>query len=276
MAACYPPPMESHPAETAFDLFARVSHGRTADEVVRQIELLLLEGVLRDGDRLPGERELSKRFDVSRPILREALKELEVRGLLVSQHGGGTYVADIIGQVFSRPVIDLIARHQRATIDYLEYRRALEGITAELAAQRATDYDRQVLKAILDDMRNAHASGRFEDELSADIDLHGAIGEAAHNIILLHTLRACYRLLEQGIFFHRHLVFASDEARGRLLAQHEAICEAIIGGEPAVAKAAAEAHIDYIAGAVREAERSGEWQRVSQLRMQQRNAGKCE
>ena len=54
------------------DLFARISHSRTADEVVHQIELLILEGVLRDGDRLPGERELSKRFDVSRPILRDA------------------------------------------------------------------------------------------------------------------------------------------------------------------------------------------------------------
>lgn len=266
--------MESPSAETAVDLFARISHGRTANEVVRQIELLLLEGVLRDGDRLPGERELSKRFDVSRPILREALKELEARGLLVSRQGGGTYVADIIGQVFSTPVLDLIARHQRATTDYLEYRRALEGITAELAAQRATDYDRQVLQGVLEDMRTAHASGCLDDELAADVDLHGAIGEAAHNIILLHTLRSCYRLLEQGIFFHRHLVFASDEARGRLLAQHEAIGAAILAGQPAIAKAAAEAHIDYIAGAIREAERSGEWQRIAHLRMQHRNAAK--
>lgn len=268
--------MESLPADTPFDLFARVSHSRTADEVVRQIELLLLEGILRDGDRLPGERELSKRLDVSRPILREALKELEARGLLVSHHGGGTYVADIIGQVFSGPVVDLIARHRRATIDFLEYRRALEGITAELAAQRATAYDRQALKTILGDMRKAHASGRFEEELAADVSLHNAIGEAAHNIILLHTLRACYRLLEQGIFFNRHLVFASDKARGDLLDQHEAICDAIIRADPAMAKAAAQAHIDYIAGAIREAERTGEWQRISQLRMQQRSALKSD
>ncbi|HUH49217.1 MAG TPA: FCD domain-containing protein, partial [Mycoplana sp.] len=267
MADCYPSAMESLHADTPFDLFARVSHSRTADEVVRQIELLLLEGILRDGDRLPGERELSKRLDISRPILREALKELEARGLLISHHGGGTYVADIIGQVFSKPVVDLIARHRRATIDYLEYRRALEGITAELAAQRATAYDRQALKAIVDDMRKAHASGRFENELAADVNLHNAIGEAAHNIILLHTLRACYRLLEQGIFFHRHLVFTSDKARGDLLDQHEAICDAIIRADPAMAKAAAQAHIDYIADAIREAERTGEWQRISQLRM---------
>ena len=256
--------------DTEFDLFARVSHNRTSDEVVRQIELLLLEGVLRDGDRLPGERELSRRLDVSRPILREALKELENRGLLVSQHGGGTYVADIIGQVFSRPVVDLIARHQRATEDYIEYRRELEGITAELAARRATEYDRQTLTRIMEAMRAAHAGGSFDAELETDVDLHNAIGEAAHNVVLLHTLRACYRLLAQGIFFHRHLVFTSEAARADLLVQHEAIYAAIMAGDGNAARNAAQAHMDYIAVAIREAERSGEWQRISQLRMQKR------
>ena len=256
--------------DIAFDLFARIRHSRTADEVVQQIEILLLEGVLRDGDRLPGERELSKRLDVSRPILREALKELETRGLLVSQHGDGTYVADIIGQVFSRPVVDLIARHQRATEDYVEYRRELEGITAALAARRATDYDRQMLARIMEAMRAAHESGSFDAELETDVELHNAIGEAAHNIVLLHTLRACYRLLAQGIFFHRHLVFSSEAARGHLLAQHEAIYAAIMAGDADAARTAAEAHMDYIALAIREAERSGEWERISQLRMQKR------
>ena len=256
--------------DTVFDLFARISPNRTADEVVRQIELLLLEGILRDGDRLPGERELSKRLDVSRPILREALKELESRGLLVSQHGGGTYVADIIGQVFSRPVVDLIARHQRASEDYVEYRRELEGITADLAARRATEYDRQMLTRIMQAMREAHASGSFDAELETDVELHNAIGEAAHNIVLLHTLRACYRLLAQGIFFHRHLVFSSEEARGQLLAQHEAIYAAIMAGDGNAARNAAQAHMDYIAVAIRDAERSGEWHRISQLRMQKR------
>lgn len=263
--------MDQPSPDPPVDLFSRVSHGRTADEVVRQVELLILEGILRGEDRLPGERDLAKRFDVSRPIVREALKELEQRGLLVSHHGGGTYVADIIGQVFSKPVVELIARHRRATIDYLEYRRELEGITAELAARRATDYDRRTLARIVAAMRAAHASGNFEDELTADVDLHNAIGEAAHNIILLHTLRACYRLLAQGIFFHRHLVFSSEAARAALLAQHEAIAGAIVRGDAAGAKAAAQAHIDHISDAVRDAERSGEWQRISQLRMLQRD-----
>ena len=252
-------------------LFAQISHSRTASEVVQQIELLILDGVLRDGDRLPGERDLALDLDVSRPILREALKELEARGLLVSHHGGGTYVADIIGQVFSKPITELISRHARATRDYLEYRRELEGLTAELAAKRATDTDRALLTRIIDDMRQAHAGGIAEEELAADVEFHNAIGEAAHNIILLHTLRACYRLLSEGIFFNRKAVFALANARERLLEQHVAIHAAILSGDGDVAKRAAQAHIDFVMQAVDEASRADEWGRVAKLRLIRRD-----
>ena len=255
-------------------LFSGVSHSRTADEVVQQIELLILDGVLRDGDRLPGERELSQSLEVSRPILRDALKELENRGLLISHHGGGTFVADIIGQVFSKPITDLISRHARATRDYLEYRRELEGLTAELAAQRATDTDKALLSRIIEDMRHAHQTHEPDDELAADVEFHNAVGEAAHNIILLHTMRACYRLLSEGIFFNRKAVFSLPNARERLLDQHVAIHDAILAGDPAAAKAAAQAHIDFVMRAADESARAGEWGRVAKLRLIRRDGGR--
>src|SRR5690606_34784496 len=108
--------------------------------------------------------------------LREALKELEGRGLLISQHGGGTFVADIVGQVFSEPLTALISRHARATQDYLDYRRELGGLTAELAATRATETDKALLARIIQDMREAHEAGRSEDGLTADVEFHSAIG----------------------------------------------------------------------------------------------------
>jgi GntR family transcriptional repressor for pyruvate dehydrogenase complex len=256
--------------EPSIALFPPIAHTRTADEVVRQVELLILEGVLRDGDRLPGERELSERLGVSRPILRDALKALEGRGLLVSRHGGGTYVADIIGQVFSEPVAALVTRHERATTDYLEYRRALEGMTAGLAARRATEADRLLLSRIVEDMKAAHAAGDFDDEMAADVELHNAIGEAAHNIILLHTVRACYRLLSEGIFAHRRLIYDVPGARERLLEQHVAIVEAVLSGDAERARQAAEDHIDFIIETNAEAARSSERNRVSALRSLQR------
>lgn len=251
-------------------IFARIEHNRTADEVVHQIEILVIEGILRVGDRLPGERELAKQFDVSRPILREALKVLEGRGLLTTQHGGGTFIADVIGQVFTRPVMELIARHQKATHDYLEYRREMEGITAEFAARRATDADRALLTRIINAMKVAHGKDNFDEEAVIDVEFHNAIGECAHNIILLHTLRSCYRLLSEGVFYNRALIYNLPGARELLLEQHIAIYDAVMAGDAAAGRAAAQAHIDFVSRAMQDAERSGDWERVSQLRLRQR------
>lgn len=251
--------------------FSRIKHSRTADEVIDQIELLLLEGVLRDGERLPGERELSERMEVSRPILRDALKELESRGLLVSRHGGGTFVGDMIGQVFSKPLAELISRHDRATKDYLEFRREIEGHAAGLAARRATKADHAVLSGIISTMHRLHEEGDFEAELEADIELHNAIGEAAHNIILMHTLKACYRLLSEGMFYHRRMTFDLPSTREKLLAQHGAIVTAILAGDAQAARQAAESHIDFVAAATAEARALDARNQISQMRKFQRD-----
>ncbi len=252
------------------DVFSRIEHLRTADEVVQQIESLILEGVLRVGDRLPGERDLAGQFDVSRPILRIALKSLEERGLITTRPGGGTYVADIVGQVFTAPMIELIASHRKATADYLEYRRDIEGMAADYAARRATAEDRAMLDNIMARMEAANADEDFSADAEIDVEFHNAIGECAHNIILLHTLRSCYRLLADGVFFNRSLIYTLPGMREKLLSQHKAIHGAVVSGDPAAARQAAEAHIGFVAEAVDAAERTGEWQRVSRLRLLQR------
>jgi GntR family transcriptional repressor for pyruvate dehydrogenase complex len=253
------------------DIFSRIEHPRTADEVVQQIESLILEGVLRTGDRLPGERELARQFEVSRPILRDALKALEGRGLLTTRPGGGTHVADVIGQLFTKPVTDLISMHRKAATDYLEYRREIEAVAAEYAARRATSDDLALLDRIMGRMDEAHRTGNFDDEAEIDVEFHHAICECAHNIILLHTLRSCYRLLSEGVFQNRLLVFNVPGAREALLSQHRAIYAAVKAGDPAAARQAAMDHITHVERTMAEAERSGDWQRVSRLRLIQRS-----
>lgn len=247
-------------------LFTKIDHGTTADEAVRQIEFLLLDGVLSSGDRLPGERELAERLEISRPVLRDALKELENRGLIVSRHGGGTYVADLIGQVFSKPIAELVARHERPARDYLEYRRELEGYAASLAARRATDADRTRLAGIIERLRRAHDQGDFQEEIDGDVELHNAVGEAAHNIILMHTLRACYKLLAEGIFYNKQMILDLPGSRVNILEQHIAIVDAILAGDAERARRASEIHIDYVAASVEEARRAEERETVSNLR----------
>ena len=250
--------------------FSRIDHVRTADEVCAQIETLVLEGVLRVGDKLPGERELSRQFDVSRPVLREAIKDRESRALLVTRHGGGTFIADVIGDVFSPVMLELIAKHPKATRDYLEYRRDVEGIAAAHAAERATADDKALLTDIMTRMEAAHAKDGFQEESEIDIEFHNAVCESAHNILLMHALRSCYRMLQNGIFFSRALVYGLPGAREELLQQHRAIHDAIIAGDAPAAKRAAEAHMEFVESYSREAERAKNWQTVSRLRRAQR------
>lgn len=254
------------------EIFSRIEHSRTSDEAVQQIESLILEGVLRDGDRLPGERELARQLDISRPILRDALKALEARGLIATRHGGGTYVANVTGQIFTPPVMELIASHPKAVADYLDYRRDIEGIAAEHAARRATDDDREMLAQIMDRMAAAHERGDAAEEAAMDVEFHSAVGECAHNIILLHTLRSCYRLLSDGILRNRTMIYDLPGVRESIFDQHRSIHFAIATGEPAGARAAAVAHIDFVRNALAEAERTGDWRRVSRLRLKQRTA----
>lgn len=252
------------------DIFHKIEHLRTADEVITQIESLILEGILRVGDRLPGERELSRQFDVSRPILRDALKVMEARGLLQAHHGGGTFVADVIGQVFTQPVMELIGSHRKATADYLEYRYEIEGIAAEYAAKRATEDDKALLTRLVERMKEAHLKDDFNEEAAIDVEFHNAVGECAHNIILLHTLRSCYRLLSDGVFYNRALVYGFPGARNKLLSQHLAIYDAVMKSDPNAARDAAHTHITFVERSMAEAERTDDWSRVSKLRRVQR------
>ena len=254
-------------------MFTKINHARTADAVVDQIEGLILTGVLRPGDRLPAERELGTLVDVSRPILRDALKTLEGRGLIVSRQGGGTFVADLIGTVFSDPVVALIARHPGAIEDYLDFRRDIEGLAAARAAERATEADRDLLSRIVEAMAEAYAAHDHAAEARLDVEFHQAIGEAAHNIVLLHTLRACYRLLETGVYFSQQKLFGHPGAREALLAQHRSILAGILDGDAAGARAAAEAHIEFVRRALAEAGRDSARAAVSSLRLSQRLAG---
>ena len=122
-------------------------------------------------------------------------------------------------------------------------------------------------------MEAAHKRADFREEAEIDVEFHHAVGECAHNIILLHTLRSCYRLLSDGVFQNRLVVFTMPGAREALLEQHQAIHRAVAGGDPASARKAAMDHITYLERAMAEAERSGDWQRVSRLRLRQRLDG---
>jgi GntR family transcriptional repressor for pyruvate dehydrogenase complex len=226
--------------------FEKISAGKLSQAVTHQIEELILRGILRPGERLPAERELAERMGVSRPSLREAIAELQEKGLLSSRAGAGIFVADVLGNAFSPALVALFSEHDAAVFDYVAFRRDMEGLAAERAARLGSDTDLRVIQTIYDKMAAAHTKRNPTDEAQLDAEFHLSIIEASHNVIMLHMMRSMYELLREGVFYNRQVMFRQRTTRDELLQQHKAINTAIQARNPAAARAAIEAHMDYV------------------------------
>jgi GntR family transcriptional repressor for pyruvate dehydrogenase complex len=246
--------------------FRPVEAARLAQSVVRQIELLILRGLLRPGERLPPERELAERMGVSRPSLREAISELQERGLLVARPGAGVYVAEMLGSAFSQALVSLFASHEEALFDYISFRRDLEGMAAERAARHGSETDLKVIAAVFAKMEAAHDKRNPADEAALDAEFHLAIIEASHNIVMLHMMRAMFDLLKAGVFYNRQQLFKNRTTRDALLAQHRAIHEAIQARDAPAARVAAEAHMTYVESALSDLQRAERREEIARLR----------
>ena len=223
---------------------------RLADIIAERLQAMILEGVLRPGDRLNAERELAEALGVSRPSLREALSLLERKGLLVGGRSGTT-VARFLDQV-SDPLAALLGEDPRAAADYFEYRLTVEPPATALAARRASPPDRAAIARCLERMARAHGDDDPTDEADCDVMLHGLVYEAAHNLVLLHIMRALYEMLRGDAFYNRRELYAKSGSRDLLLDQHFAIAEAVLARNPEKAAAAATAHIKGIAQALKQ------------------------
>lgn len=225
--------------------FTRIEPEKLSHSVIRQIEDLILRGILRPGERLPSERDLSDRLGVSRPSLREAIADLQRRGLLASRAGSGIFVADVLGSAFSPALIQLMADHETAVFDYITFRRDMEGLAITRAARLGSDTDLAVVDTIFRRMDSDRARSP-EDEARLDAEFHMSIIEASHNVIMLHMMRSMFDLLRQGVFYNRQTMFRQHTTRDDLMDQHRRINTALQARDADTARQALDAHLDYV------------------------------
>ena len=252
--------------------FQKVQPEKLSQSVVKQIELLILRGILRPGERLPSERELSDRFGVSRPSLREAIAELQASGLLAAKANAGIFVANVLGASFSPALTRLFASHDTAVFDYLDFRRDMEGLAAERAARLASDTDLAVVNEVFQRMEVAHQKRDPTDEAKIDADFHLAIIEASHNVVMLHMMRAMYDLLQGGVFYNRQVMFKQRTTRSALLDQHRAINAALQARNPVGARAAVEAHLNYVEKSLSDQQKSDRNEAIAKQRLEHETA----
>lgn len=232
----------------------RIRPARLAEAIAGHIESLIVEGSLRPGERLLAERDLAQKLAVSRPSLREALGLLEKQGLILSQRGG-TYVAPLLGDGFTAPLIALCERPE-STYDYLEFRSVVEGAATYFAALRASHVDRESISERFRAIEEADARSDPDEEAEADAAFHLSVYMACHNVMILHIMGALANLLRQDVFFHRKKLYTRQGVRRMLLEQHRAVREAVQSGNPEAARAAAEAHVTFTRAALQEIDRA--------------------
>ena len=248
--------------------FQKVQTEKLSTSVVRQIEQLILRGILRPGERLPPERELAERMNVSRPSLRDAISTLQDSGLLTARPGAGIFVADVLGSAFAPALTELFARHDEAVFDYLSFRRDLEGLAAERAARLASDTDLAVVNAVFEKMVAAHPKRNSDEEARLDAQFHMAITEASHNVVMLHMMRSMYQLLREGVFYNRSVMFKQRVTRSDLLEQHRAINSALQARDPDAARTAVTAHLDYVEQSLFDHQKSERHEAIAQQRFE--------
>ncbi len=226
--------------------YKRVKQPKISDVIGDELESMILEGSLKPGQKLPSERALALQFDISRPSLREAVQKLVAKGLLTSRQGGGTYVTATLDAGYVDPLLTLFSSHPEAQSDLLEFRHALEGVAAYYAALRSTEADRKSIRQIYDELETHHESKSFAEEVKADVEFHLRIAEAAHNVVLLHTMRALLGLVEKNIMSNLEYVYPQRGHRSKIHGQHKLLMEAVFAGNPELARQAAHTHLAYV------------------------------
>jgi GntR family transcriptional repressor for pyruvate dehydrogenase complex len=200
----------------------------------------LLHGAWKEGDRIPPERELCQKLGIGRASLREALKALELIGMLESKVGDGTFVCPR-SEFLSRPLLWAITGTDRNELrDLVEARRLLEVDIAALAAERATDEEvQQIADAVEEFRRNVDVPAAA---LDADMKFHLAMARASHNEVLRNAVQLLRNLMKHWLL----LKLKIPSAAAMVLQQHEAICSAVRYRDAALARSLMSEHLSQM------------------------------
>ncbi len=218
--------------------------GRRSDWVARQIEGAILDH--RYNGQLPPERALAVQYGVSRATVRDAIGLLVARGLLTRRQGAGTYINDAADRRMAEIWSDMAAQHPRLQESLIEFRVMLERRSAELAALRYDEADRERLTQAAAQVDAAYAGNDRRTQVDADVELHRAIAEATHNPVFSQLMTSLLRLLHDHVQLSiAGLAPGSSEAR-HLRSQHGELLDAILARDAVRAGQAAERHMDYV------------------------------
>ena len=213
---------------------------KLSDQAYERILAKIVDGQFPENSKLPAEIELSKQLEVSRPVLRQALARLRQDEVISSRQGSGSFVMRRpASQMLDFAPVGSIADIQRC----FEFRAAVEGAGAALAAERRTEEHLAQIKNSLDDLKNALQTKELG--VDADEQFHLAIAEATENQFFVSTRTSMITHIQFGMNLTRNLSLTRTLERMQSVQdEHEAVYNAIQDKDPVRAQEKMRTHIN--------------------------------
>ena len=222
------------PQAVNFD-FDTVRRSKVYEEVAQQIELLILKK-LQPGDKLPSERELAEALGVSRSSIRDAIRSLELMGMVASRQGVGTTVCEITTSSLVNPLANALKRKKELIRELLDFRKMIEPPLAARAATHASPNEISEMEEILERQQEKLREG--DSAIAEDSEFHYSIALASGNSVVLKVLDILMDLLrdtrerslqvegrpQKSLAGHRRILSAikrhAGEAAGSAMRRH--------------------------------------------------------
>lgn len=199
---------------------------------------MIISQELEPGSKLPSERQLVQELGISRASVREALRILEIMGLIEVKPGRGIFVKELTGDVFL-PLSSWLPAHKETLRDHFEARQVIESRAAAFAAERASPEIIRSMKDALVDFSKKAEQDDLVGLILADIEFHRLIAQATGNKTLMLLMQTITRFLPEG--WKASLRVPSRVAK--TIVEHRAILEAIERGDPDAASQAMSQHL---------------------------------
>ncbi len=219
--------------------FETVRRNKVYEEVARQIERLILKK-LQPGDKLPSERELAETLQVSRSSIRDAIRSLELMGMVEPRQGAGTIVREVSTESVINPLANALKRKEELISELLDFRKMLEPPLAARAATHASADEIAEMEEIL--KRQQQKLDEGDSGVGEDSEFHYAIALASGNSVVLKVLDTLMDLLRDT----RERNLQVEGRPEKSLGGHRRILSAIKRRDAEAAKAAMRRHIEDI------------------------------
>ncbi|MBU5484859.1 FadR family transcriptional regulator [Clostridium sp. MSJ-11] len=224
-------------------MFTPIKNTKVYEQVIEQIKDMINKGILKKGDKLPSERDLVEKLQVSRTSIREALRALEIIGLIESRQGEGNFVKSNFENNLFEPLSIMFILEKSDPMDILELRKIIEKETATLAATRISEDELTELRDLIDKFKNLDED---EEMVKADREFHYKIAQVSKNFLILSILNAISSLMEIFIENARRNILINTDNKELLVKQHEDIYIALSEHDPEKALKAMSIHLETI------------------------------